>query len=102
MAKALYLITTDHGVGDNVINGIFAVLINSDNGGSDAQKRLEARAQVLAAGVVADALPTTYFDQGRILDVGDLTGGALEDDTDAAIFSVVGGGAGVITLDQND
>jgi len=83
MAEALYLVTkanAQHG-GETIINGIHAVLINSDDGGTDAQIIAEAEAQVVAGG---HPIPSGYFD--TVAAVGDLTSGPLPTDEDTLII----------------
>lgn len=86
MAEALYLIKRDEAPGEKIIDGVFAVVINSDDAGSDAQKRAEAIAQANAAG---HALPANYFDNSTPILLSTASG-ELADDEDAYVFSVTG------------
>jgi len=83
MAEALYLVTksASNDPSATLIDGIHAVLINSDDGGSDAQIITEAETAVQGHG---HAIPDGYFD--TVSAVGDLTSGPLPDDTDIMIF----------------
>jgi len=82
MAEALFLVTrSDAEQRQGTIDGINAVLINSDNAGTTAETIADAVAQCVAAG---HPLPTGYFDS--IDEVSDLTTGSLKDDLDCFIF----------------
>lgn len=87
MAEALYLLLRDLATGEKRVNGAHAVLINKDDGQTDAQIRASAIAQANAAGF---ALPLTYFDTVTPLKVSDLTSGSLKDNLDCYVFSVAG------------
>ncbi len=83
MAKALYLVTKS-GAGQpekTNIDDIHACLINSDDGGSDADIIAEAIAQAVVAG---HPLPAGYFD--TVEDVGDLTTGKMPTDEDTIVI----------------
>lgn len=82
MAEALYLVTKDSDSPQQpFINGIHAVLINKDDGQTDAQIIASAVAQCVAGG---HTLTGGYFD--TVTAVGDLTSGPLPTDVDAMII----------------
>ena len=92
MAESLVLVTKSVQGGEKLINGVRAVLINTDDAGSDAQKILEAEAALNRAfpkdAAGADAYPAGYLD--TVLEVGNLTSGPIPDDTDAIVFAGTG------------
>lgn len=96
MAEALYLLFRDPTPGEQRVDGAFAVLINKDDGQTDAQIRASAVAQMVAAGFQVE---TDYFDQVTPLKVSDLSSGALKDNLDAYIFSV-SSDLGVVTKQE--
>lgn len=83
MAKGLYMVSVANAANPNVtiVDGIHAVLINSDDGGTNATIIAEAEAQVVAAG---HDIPSGYFD--TVTDIDDLTSGPLKDDEDTMII----------------
>lgn len=83
MAEALYLVTkaSADSPQQDIVNGIHAVLINSDDGGADADIIAEAVAQVVAGG---HAVPDSYFD--TVTAIADLTSGPLPTDEDVMII----------------
>lgn len=82
MAEALYLVSKANADSpcETIIDGIHCVLINSDDGGTDAEIIAEAEAQVQTLHPVPDG----YFD--TVTAIGDLTAGPLKDDTDTMII----------------
>lgn len=95
MAESVVLVTRAASAGEQLVNGVRAVLINSDDGGTDAQKIIEAVAACNRAfpkdAAGSDPFPAGYFD--TVLEVGDLTSGPIPDDTDAIVFA----GSNVVT-----
>ena len=82
MAEAIYLVTRRHNLGQGLVNGLFAAVVNSDDGGSDAVKLAEADARAVAAG---HAITSPYFD--TVVGVIGTSTGLVADDTDAILFS---------------
>lgn len=87
MAEALYLLFRDPTPGELRVDGVHAVLINKDDGQTDAQIRASAVAQAQAAGF---AVAADYFDNVTPLKVSDLSSGALKDNLDAYVFACNG------------
>jgi hypothetical protein len=82
MAAALYLVNKS-GSGapsERLVNGIHAMIINADDGGSAADTIADAVAKAVAAG---HPLRTGYFD--TVTKIGVPTGGDMTTDTDARI-----------------
>lgn len=81
MAAAIYLVHVADADDPSVtlIDGITHAIINSDDGGTDAQIISEAVAQAVAAGI---PLPTGYFD--TVVDLS--TSGLLDADTDCILI----------------
>jgi hypothetical protein len=87
MAEALYLCTKSQlGGGETLINGCTAVIINEDDGETDAAILADAaEAASDAMGLDADSLlPATYFDTAT--KISDLSSGPLKDDHDSYVF----------------
>lgn len=80
MAAHIYLLTTGSALGETLVDGITHCIINSDDGGSDAQKIIEAVAQANAAGI---PLPAGYF--STVIDLA--TNGLLDADTDSIFIA---------------
>ncbi len=89
MAEALYLLTKEVHTGQSTIQGVTAVLINKDDGQTDAQIRASAVAQLNArfpTGSDENTFPSTYFDLVTPLKVSDLSAGPLKDNLDMYVF----------------
>lgn len=82
MAEAIYLVQKNAGPGQHVVNGLFAALINADNGGTDAVIMAAADAQAVAAG---HAIPSPYFDVAPVLITA--ASGALNDNHDCFLMT---------------
>ncbi len=83
MAAAIYLVTRAGAESPEtmIINDLWAMIINADDGDADAVKIAEAVATAVAAG---HPLPTGYFDTVQKLGVE--TGGIMDTDEDAIIL----------------
>lgn len=83
MAEALYMVSKANADDPQqpIINGIHVALVNSDDGGTDAQIISEATAKCVSAG---HPLPSGYFD--TVTAIGDLTNGPLPTDEDTLII----------------
>lgn len=83
MAAQLYLVTKSgsEAPSSTLINGIHAMIVNADDGGSAATTIAEAVATAQAAG---HPLNDTYFDTVELL--GPPTSGIMDTDEDALIF----------------
>jgi hypothetical protein len=81
MAETLFLVWKAEAPGVSHVNDISSVLINCDDADTDAVVIANAVAQCVAGG---HAVPDDYFSD--VLDLGDLTTGALKDDNDAYVF----------------
>lgn len=83
MTEALYLVTKNVKDGQRTVDGIFAAVINADDGGSDATILAAADAQMVAKGHPLGQ--PTYFDTvvGKI---SDLSSGVLKDNNDCYLF----------------
>lgn len=83
MAAALYLVSkgTPESPENTIIDGIHAMVVNADDGGSDATTIAEAVATAVAEG---HQLPSGYFDTVQLLGVP--TGGIIATDEEAVIF----------------
>jgi hypothetical protein len=96
MVEELTLIQKSNVGGEEVIDGIYAVLINADDAQTDAQTAAEAVAQLIAAG---HPVPDTYFDGGTYTNaMQDLTAGPMGDDLDMLYFRGDGVGAVGVVL----
>lgn len=84
MAEALYLVTKDNfGAAESFINGVRAVVINKDDGQTDAQIIADAVAAANSANGVS-VFPTGYFT--TVTKVSDLSSGPLKDNKDAYVL----------------
>lgn len=83
MAAALYLVSkgSPENPDNTIINGVHAMVVNADDGGSDAVIIAEAEATAVAQG---HPLPSGYFDTVQLLGVP--TGGIIATDEEAVIF----------------
>lgn len=82
MVARLTLIEKDLSEGSEIINGVYAILINADDGDTDAVIIAEA---IASAAVLGHALPDDYFDNGTITHT-ITAGGLLAADEDSLIF----------------
>ena len=82
MAETLFLVSKADAPGISHVDDVNAVVINADSGATSAVVIAAAVAQCVAGG---HAVPDSYFD--TVLDLGDLTTGALKDANDAYIFA---------------
>ncbi len=82
MVARLSLIEKDMSEGAEIIDEIYAVIINSDDGGSDAVIAAEAIAQLIVAG---HDIPPSYFD-GAAFDHTITTAGLLSTDEDMLYY----------------
>jgi len=87
MAERLVLVTKATGgtLGQTIIDGVTALLLNADDGQSNAVTIQEAVDQCRVGGI---PLPNGYFD--TVAAIADLTSGALKDDKDCMIFLPLG------------
>ncbi len=84
MAEALFLVTRTNQLGDNDMrNGVHAMLINNDDGDTDAVTIADAILR-LNAHFGAGSYPDGYFD--TVQEVGDLTSGPAPDNGDIMVF----------------
>lgn len=84
MAKALYLVTRSGqstSTVKNLVNGVYAVVINKDDGQTNPQIIADAVAQLRIGG---HAVPSNYFDTVTL--ISDLTSGTLKDNKDCFAF----------------
>lgn len=83
MAAAIYLVSKAQAESpeQTLIDGIHAMIVNADDGGTSATTIAEAIATAVAAG---HPLPSGYFDTVELL--GPDTGGIMDTDEDALIF----------------
>lgn len=83
MAAALYLVTKAESEKpqNTIINGIHACIVNSDDGGTAAQKIAEATAAIQGLG---HDIPDDYFDTVELL--GLPTGGIMATDEDTIVI----------------
>lgn len=82
MAETLFLVSKADAPGISHVDDVNAVLINADDAASLAVVTAAAVTQCVAGG---HAVPSGYFD--TMLDLGDLSTGALKDADDAYIFA---------------
>lgn len=86
MAAQLYLVSKAPAEGQNLVNGVRYVLINSDDGGGDSQVIAEAVAACNTAypkdSDGSDAFPADYFDTVEAVSTTQL----LDSDEDAIVF----------------
>ena len=82
MAAQIYLLTIAESDSPNkqIVDEIYACLVNSDDGGSDAVKIAEAEAVIQAA----HAIPDGYFDTVQL--IGPETGGVMDTDEDVILL----------------
>lgn len=91
MAEALFIVSKTPAGGEHVVNDVRAVLINKDDGQTDAQIIADAVAQLNANAASAtgiDPFPADYLD--TVLNVSDLAAGALKDNKDMVIITSAG------------
>ena len=86
MAEGLWLVTKKIHGGDTLVDGVYAMLINDDDGTSEANVLLNAIAQFNGE-TGASVLPAGYFDAAVL--ISDLTAGALKDDNDFYVFTTM-------------
>lgn len=92
MAEALYLVSRSQSVGLRTVNGVQAVVINKDDGQTDAQIIADAVAQTNAAFAGTNSTSpydADYFD--TVTKISDLSTGPLKDNKDAYVFRDGGG-----------
>jgi len=92
MAEGLHLVEKTTGPGNQLINNVSAVIINSDDGKTTAQIIADAVALCNSLHLSPDAgdpYPTGYFDTVNL--VSDLvTSGDFRTDQDGIIFNTIG------------
>lgn len=82
MAEVIYLVTRSGANGKGHVDGLFAACVNSDDGGTDAEKLADADAGAIRAG---HAIKSPYFD--TVVGVVTTASGLVADDTDVILFT---------------
>lgn len=88
MADNIFIVSRSQAVGKRTINGVQAIVINRDSGDSDATVISHAVTQANAAYAGTNStspFDADYFD--TVVNITDLSAGALKDPNDAYVFA---------------